>query len=63
VWYVENDPLEEFAAVEDPKDFEKQQVFVEGKSLLRSLLPITTCILITSFIYLLLCINMKGPII
>jgi hypothetical protein len=29
--------------------------------LLHSPLPITICILITSFIYLLLCINTMGP--
>jgi preprotein translocase subunit SecG len=34
---------------------------VKGKSLLHSHLSITTCILITLFIYLLLCINMMGP--
>jgi hypothetical protein len=61
VWCVENDPFEEFAAVEDLEDFEQQREFVEGKSLLHSPLPITICILITSFIYLLLCINTMGP--
>jgi hypothetical protein len=54
VWYIENDPFEEFTTLEDLEDFEQEQAFLEGKSLLHSLLPIITCILITSFIYLLL---------
>jgi hypothetical protein len=61
VWCVENDPFEEFDVVEDLEDFEQQREFAKGKSLLHSHLSITTCILITLFIYLLLYINMMGP--
>jgi hypothetical protein len=66
VWSVENDPFEDFTYVEDLEDFEQQQVLVEGKSLLHPLFILynmhfnyTTYL----FIYLLFCINMKGPII
>jgi predicted nucleotidyltransferase len=42
VWYVEKDPFEELAAVEDIQDFEQQQEFVEGKSLLHSIRDLIT---------------------
>jgi hypothetical protein len=59
MWCVEDDLYVEYATVED---FEQQREFVEGKSFLHPRLSYTTCILITYFIYLLLCINMMGPI-
>jgi hypothetical protein len=47
MWCVESDPYVVFAAVKDFQDFEQQQEFVEGKSLMHPHLPNTTCILIT----------------
>jgi hypothetical protein len=38
VWSVETDTFVEFAAIEDQKAFEQQHAWVEGKSLLHSLL-------------------------
>jgi hypothetical protein len=38
VWSVVNDPFVEYAAIEDQEGFEHQHTWVEGKSLLHSLL-------------------------
>jgi hypothetical protein len=38
VWSVVNDPFVEYAAVEDQEGLEQQHAWVEGKSLLHSLL-------------------------
>jgi hypothetical protein len=52
VWSVKDEPYVKYAEVEDFQDLEQQQALVEGKSLLHSHYPITTCILIPSlFIY------------
>jgi hypothetical protein len=61
MWCVEDESYVEYAEVEDFQDLEQQQALVEGKSLLHSCLSYTTCILITLFIYLWVCINMKSP--
>jgi hypothetical protein len=47
VWSVETDPFVEFTAIEDLEGFEQQHAWVEGKSLMHSFRPITTCVLIT----------------
>jgi hypothetical protein len=52
MWCVEDGPCVEYAEVEDFQDLEQHHALVEGKSLLHSRYPITTCILITLiFIY------------
>jgi hypothetical protein len=38
VWSVVNDPFVEYVVVEDQEGFEQQHAWVEGKSLLHSLL-------------------------
>jgi hypothetical protein len=60
VWSIEYKLFEEYVVTEGPEDFQQHQVLVEEKSLLHSHLPITTCISITLFIYLFLCIKLKG---
>jgi hypothetical protein len=52
----------EYAGVEDFQDLEQQQALVEGKSLLHSRLSYYSMHFnYTLFIYLLLCIKLKGP--
>jgi hypothetical protein len=60
VWSVVNDQFMEYAAIEDQEGFEQQHTRVEGKSLLHSPYPITTCILIT-VLFTFSCINVMGP--
>jgi hypothetical protein len=36
VWSIVNDPFVEYANIEDQEDFEQQQAWVEGKSLMHS---------------------------
>jgi hypothetical protein len=52
----------EYTAVEDPEDFEQQQAWVEGKSLPHPHLSYYNMHFNYIVIYLLLCINMLGPI-
>jgi hypothetical protein len=47
VWSVEYEQFEDFVVVEKFLDPEQFPELVEGKSLLHSYCPITTCILIT----------------
>jgi hypothetical protein len=51
VWSVDYEQFKEFAAVEDLQDPEQFPELVEGKSLLRSCYPITTCNLFTPYLF------------
>jgi hypothetical protein len=65
MWCVEDGSYVEYAEVEDFQDLEQHQALVEGKSLLHSQLSYYNMhfnyTIIYLFIYLLLCIKLKGP--
>jgi hypothetical protein len=63
LWCVEDEPFEEYTVVEDLQDSELFSEFVEGKSLLHSRLSYYNVHFNYIIIYLLICIDMMGPII